>query len=838
MKRSDFLFLWHSVAAYVRSGYGSCTRHIVGRLAKRGFKFVTTHYYGIDSGGVLIINGVPALPAKTGSFGELSVRHYVKTLKPNMAILHTDPWAFPWFPTLPCLTMSYGPLDHILYPENLQDLMRQYDYRVAPAKFTVEEWGSYDPPIHFDWIPHGVDTSIYKPMDKKKAKQFYKIDPESFVIGMVGANSDKEPRKNWTGMLKAIRIFLDNNPDVRDIRCIIYTNPKDQRGVDIELFLRKYKLADITITQSPFVFESVPGYSPIIIRTPDNKLEILTLEELWDKIDSEIKRRGHVEYKDVPEGYRIIHSDSSWTRIKQISRHKYNGKILRIYTNTGLVDVTPNHSIYAARHPTGKRELMDAREVKAGYYLRALPLTHPSDRVDMAGNFVGTLDLAWFLGFFVAEGSVYITKAGHYVVSFSNKDRSLIEKARSIFESNFHNETFTYQDKDGVYKVVSYGQELYSWFRQFYTKDGQKRIPGWILRATDDVLLSFIEGYLAGDGHRYENGQFNFTSKSQILIQGLLWVLSRIMPERLWTLQIKHEKGQDYFMIAVGKDMAERSLTRRTELYNKAIRKWREEKQKLMSLWETVIQEHKEGKSVKELAKKYSLNEQRIYKWLKGAKPRVKTGQIARELGIPQKVLEHWIYENVKPRRIILEGLVKNVKPIDYNGYVYDIETEDHTFYTGIGPIKCHNTGIKDEEMARLYNAFDVLLHASYREGFGICMYEAMACGVPVIAHDFSSMTEAIVEENGRRHGWLAKTAVYVDTPIGATSAIPDVYDIAKCIDKAYFKEKQRKRYGRYAREFALKFDWDRIVDDMWVPYLDRIIEESKPKPLKDRRLV
>lgn len=402
MKRSDFLFLWHSVAAYVRSGYGSCTRHIVGRLAKRGFKFVTTHYYGIDSGGVLIINGVPALPAKTGSFGELSVRHYVKTLKPNMAILHTDPWAFPWFPTLPCLTMSYGPLDHILYPENLQDLMRQYDYRVAPAKFTVEEWGSYDPPIHFDWIPHGVDTSIYKPMDKKRAKQFYKIDPESFVIGMVGANSDKEPRKNWTGMLKAIRIFLDNNPDVRDIRCIIYTNPKDQRGVDIELFLRKYKLADITITQSPFVFE----------------------------------------------------------------------------------------------------------------------------------------------------------------------------------------------------------------------------------------------------------------------------------------------------------------------------------------------------------------------------------------------------------------------------------------------------TGIKDEEMARLYNAFDVLLHASYREGFGICMYEAMACGVPVIAHDFSSMTEAIVEENGRRHGWLAKTAVYVDTPIGATSAIPDVYDIAKCIDKAYFKEKQRKRYGRYAREFALKFDWDRIVDDMWVPYLDRIIEESKPKPRKDRRLV
>jgi len=400
--RSNFLFLWHSVSAQIRSGYGGCTRHIVGRLAKKGFRFVTTHYYGIDPGGVLVLNGVPALPAKTGSFGELSVRHYVNTLKPNMVWLHTDPWAFPWMVSLPCLTGSYGPLDHILYPENLQQLMRQYNYRVAPAKFTVEEWAKYDPPVYFDWIPHGVETSVYKPMDKAEAKRFYKIDPESFVMGMVGANSDKEPRKGWTLMFKAIRMFLDNNPDVRNFKCVVYTNPKDQRGIDIELFLKKYKLTDISVTQSPFLFE----------------------------------------------------------------------------------------------------------------------------------------------------------------------------------------------------------------------------------------------------------------------------------------------------------------------------------------------------------------------------------------------------------------------------------------------------TGIKDEEMARLYNAFDVLLHASYREGFGLCMYEAMSCGVPVIAHDFSSMTEAVVEENGTRHGWLAKTAVYVDTPIGATSAIPDVYSIEKCIEKAYFRGKTRLRYARNARKFALKFDWDRIVNEMWTPYLDRIIEENRPKDLSKRKLV
>ena len=161
-----------------------------------------------------------------------------------------------------------------------------------------------------------------------------------------------------------------------------------------------------------------------------------------------------------------------------------------------------------------------------------------------------------------------------------------------------------------------------------------------------------------------------------------------------------------------------------------------------------------------------------------------------------------WIKDN------ICYSLVKSVRKIPYDSEVINLEVEgDNSFTT-----------------------WSTSLHN--------CMYEAMSCGIPVIAHDFSAMREAIVEENGTRHGWLAKTAVYVDTPIGATSAIPDVYSIEKCIEKAYFKEKTRLRYARNARKFALKFDWDRIINEMWVPYLDKIIEENQPKTLKKRKLV
>jgi len=146
--------------------------------------------------------------------------------------------------------------------------------------------------------------------------------------------------------------------------------------------------------------------------------------------------------------------------------------------------------------------------------------------------------------------------------------------------------------------------------------------------------------------------------------------------------------------------------------------------------------------------------------------------------------------------------------------------------------------GIKDEDLVKLYNCFDVLLHTSYREGFGICMYESMACGVPVIAHDFSAMTEAIVEDDGTKHGWLAKTAAYVETPIGAVSAIPDVYSIAECLEEAYFKIKLRKKYARRSRAFALQYDWNKVINEMWVPYMDSIMEECKPKSLEERKLL
>ncbi len=49
---------------------------------------------------------------------------------------------------------------------------------------------------------------------------------------------------------------------------------------------------------------------------------------------------------------------------------------------------------------------------------------------------------------------------------------------------------------------------------------------------------------------------------------------------------------------------------------------------------------------------------------------------------------------------------------------------------------------VDDEDLPTLYSAADLYLFPSIYEGFGLPMLEAMACGVPVIASDVSSLPE------------------------------------------------------------------------------------------------
>ena len=142
-------------------------------------------------------------------------------------------------------------------------------------------------------------------------------------------------------------------------------------------------------------------------------------------------------------------------------------------------------------------------------------------------------------------------------------------------------------------------------------------------------------------------------------------------------------------------------------------------------------------------------------------------------------------------------------------------------------------TGIRDEELAMIYNSSDIMLNPSRREGFGLPIIEAMACGTPVVGTNFSAMTELI---EGK--GWLAKVAIRDITPIMAITAIPDPHSIADCIEDAYNNPNKILQYGKKASEFAKQYDWDLIIENNWIPFLNNVVDDLKPKTIEERQLI
>jgi DNA polymerase elongation subunit (family B) len=82
--------------------------------------------------------------------------------------------------------------------------------------------------------------------------------------------------------------------------------------------------------------DSVTGDTPVMIKT--NKFDIVTIDSLCDKYE----KIGDKEYGQVDA---LIYSDIGWTQIKKVIRHKTKKQIYRIITNTGIVDVTEDHSL-------------------------------------------------------------------------------------------------------------------------------------------------------------------------------------------------------------------------------------------------------------------------------------------------------------------------------------------------------------------------------------------------------------------------------------------------------------------------------------------------------------
>ena len=118
---------------------------------------------------------------------------------------------------------------------------------------------------------------------------------------------------------------------------------------------------------------------------------------------------------------------------------------------------------------------------------------------------------------------------------------------------------------------------------------------------------------------------------------------------------------------------------------------------------------------------------------------------------------------------------------------------------------------ITERDMSIIYNVSDVFVTASRGEGFCIPILESQSCGVPVIAHNCSAMTELV-----KGHGWLVDSSGY-SIPLWTKLHLEYPYvnkdKLFDAMVDAYNSDNKRKKYSKMSRKFSEKFTWDNCVD-------------------------
>ncbi len=138
-----------------------------------------------------------------------------------------------------------------------------------------------------------------------------------------------------------------------------------------------------------------------------------------------------------------------------------------------------------------------------------------------------TKELCWFLGWFIAEG----TLSRHQVsLNVGEKDAPFIAELVSAIEKTFGETARVYHDSDSkgiklYFHSVLAARLLKAW--KAAGKAHEKCLPDVIFNLSDELQTAFLEGYFLGDGTLNE-ARVSFTTNSTDLKDGLLYLFGQM----------------------------------------------------------------------------------------------------------------------------------------------------------------------------------------------------------------------------------------------------------------------------------------------------------------------
>lgn len=266
IKEKKLRILWSSNAPWSTSGYGQITQELLPYIRDEGYNVALSNFFGL-MGGKIILDNMLQYPVVNHTYGSDAMVLHGKDFEADITISLADQWVL--HPNDLQQTRRYipwCPVDHDPVPLGVLNNLR-FAYRViAMSKHGQKELARNG--IASTYIPHTVNTELFKPMDKVERKQKAGINPDTFVVGMIAANKDNPPRKSFQEALDAFKMFLQKQPNSV---IYIHSNPEFPGGFNFKQYADFIGIGNRLIFPDPYIlnFNTPKESMPLIINTFD-----------------------------------------------------------------------------------------------------------------------------------------------------------------------------------------------------------------------------------------------------------------------------------------------------------------------------------------------------------------------------------------------------------------------------------------------------------------------------------------------------------------------------------------------------------------------------------------
>jgi len=270
--------LWVSDNPNQPTGLGRVTREVLTRLSAKGYAVTCLSFlydgwpYDTD---FVPFPVLPAPPIPTVD----CVTRAMDLCNPDVIISFGDLWMMPWVTEqkrkgapkiIGYITIDGGPI-----PPSRKAELEAFDTLVAPTNFGKRQLEDLLPQNKIQMIYHGVDTSVFRPLNKKALLRKKFGIGEEFVVGCVARN---QMRKYFPALLEAFAKFHRLHPE-----SILYLHTsREKRGWALDEFIAQYDIASCVRFPDDYTLAGLPCLRDANLNEVYNLFDVMVLPTIGE----------------------------------------------------------------------------------------------------------------------------------------------------------------------------------------------------------------------------------------------------------------------------------------------------------------------------------------------------------------------------------------------------------------------------------------------------------------------------------------------------------------------------------------------------------------------------